>query len=108
MVYLASLHQHRVQQNQSNTAVYGVISDGYAYKFLTITQNGELKQSKIFDVTDGDKLTILGCLKYMLEMSADMSPNVTPEMDLDGPAGGENHGDYDPALDIDNSDAPPG
>jgi hypothetical protein len=97
-----------VQQNQSNTTIYGVISDGYAYKFLTITQNEELKQSKIFDIIDGDKLTILGCLKYMLKMSADMSPNVTPKMDLDGPAGGGNHGDYDSALDIDDSDAPPG
>ena len=44
----------------------------------------------------------------MLEMSADMRPNVTPKMNLDGPAEGENYGNYDPTLDIGNSDAPPG
>ena len=39
---------------------------------------------------------MLGCLKYMLEMSRSMSPNVTPEK-----VGVEDLGDYDSDIDID-------
>ena len=38
----------------------------------------------------------------MLEMSASMSLNVTPEKD-----GGEDHGEYDSDMDIDDSDSSP-
>lgn len=41
---------------------------------MTITHDGVLKQSRLFDVAEEDTLTVLGCLKYMLEMSVSMRP----------------------------------
>jgi hypothetical protein len=93
VLFPASLHQSRLQRNRSDDTIYGVVSDGCAFIFVTITHDGMLKQSKDFDVNDGEDLTVLGCLKYMLEMS---SPNVTPEK-----AGGEVHSDYDSDMGID-------
>jgi hypothetical protein len=82
--------------------VYGVVSSGYAFIFVTISHDGVLKQSKTFDVNNGEILTILGSLKYVLEMSGDISPNVTPEK-----AGDVHSGDYDPDVDIDNVESLP-
>jgi hypothetical protein len=98
VVYLASLRQSRLQRNRSDATVYGVVSDGYAFIFVTITHDGVLKESRHFEVTRGDTLTVLGCLKYMLEMSDRMSPNVTAEND-----GGElveGHCDYESDMEI--------
>jgi hypothetical protein len=104
VVYLASLHQSRVQRNRSDATVFGVVSDGYSYIFVTITHDGELKRSKRFNMTEKkrDMVKVLGCLKYILETSAKMSPNVTPEKREQ--TGVEDQVDGDPAMDIDNND----
>jgi hypothetical protein len=99
VVYLASLHQSRLRRQRSDATVYGVVSDGYAFIFVTITHDGELKQSKRFDVVDGDITTVLGCLKYLLQTSASMRPNVTPD-------GGQTLGgnvDSDSEMDLDDN-----
>ena len=87
VVYLASLHQSRLERNRSDATVYGVVSDGYAFIFVTITHNSVLKHSRPIDVTQGDLLTVLGCLKYLLEMSV----SVTLKINGDGPV--EDHND---------------
>jgi hypothetical protein len=79
VVYLACLRQSRVNRGRSNTSVYGVATDGLSYVFVTITHEGVLKQSRLFNVMDGDLLTVLGCLQYILEMAMSMSPNLTSE-----------------------------
>lgn len=81
VVYLASLHQSQLQRNRRDATVYGFVSDGYAFIFVTITHGGELKQSKCFNITGGDVIiqTALGSLIYVLEMLAKTIPNVTPE-----------------------------
>ena len=96
VVYLASLHQSRLQRNRSDATVYGVLSDGYAFIFVTITHDGVLKRSRQFEVTQGDTLTVLGYLKYMLEMSESMSPN-----EKDGDELVEGHSDYESDMDLD-------
>jgi hypothetical protein len=101
VVYLASIHQSRLQRRRRNATVYGVVSDGYSYIFITIAHDGVLKQSRRFEVTDGDIRTVLGCLKYILEMSASMSPNSTPEQDGDEAV--EDHSDGEPEMDIDDN-----
>ena len=73
VVYMASLHQSRLQRkvrNQGDATVYGAVSNGFAFILLTITHDRVLKQSRRFEVTEGEMLTVLGCLKYMLEMSS--------------------------------------
>lgn len=47
--------------------------------FMTILHEGVLKMSKRFDVLHGDFKAVLGCLQYVLEKTANMSPNLTPE-----------------------------
>jgi hypothetical protein len=60
VVYMASLHQSRLQRNRPNATVYGGVSNGFAFILLTITHDGVLKQSRRFEVTEGDMLTVLG------------------------------------------------
>ena len=44
-----------------------------------IKHNGTVGRSKTFDVqVKGDIMAVLGCLKYLLELTASMSPNLTP------------------------------
>jgi hypothetical protein len=90
VVYLASIRQSRLSRGRSDASVYGVASDGYDFIFVTITHDGTLQRSKRFGVEEGAIRTILGCLKYVLEKSESLSPNVTPEqkdghqLDVDG------------------------
>jgi len=55
------------------------LSDGYDFTFVTITHDGTLRRSKRFSIEEGGLRTILGCLRYVLEKSESLSPNVTPE-----------------------------
>ncbi|KAF8336667.1 hypothetical protein F5887DRAFT_891341, partial [Amanita rubescens] len=79
VVYLACLRQSRVNRGRSNTSVYGVATYGLSYIFLIITQEGVLKLSRLFNVMQEDLSTVLGSLRYILEMAMSMTPNVTPE-----------------------------
>jgi len=57
-----------------------VASDGFLPVFVTITHGGTLQRSRQFDTTGaGELVTVLGCLKYLVETSADMAPNLTAE-----------------------------
>ncbi|KAM6489247.1 hypothetical protein JOM56_015298, partial [Amanita muscaria] len=79
VVYLACLRQSRIKRGRSNTSVYGVATDGLSYIFVTITHEGVLKKSNLFDVRQGGLETVLGSLRYIFEMAMSMSPNLTPE-----------------------------
>lgn len=79
LAYLACLRQSRLRRHRTDASVFGVASDGYLFIFVTITHEGIIKVSKCFDVVAGDTLKVLGCLRYILETTAEMSPNVTPE-----------------------------
>ncbi|KAF9507640.1 hypothetical protein BS47DRAFT_281589 [Hydnum rufescens UP504] len=100
IVYLGSLRQSRLSRNRSDTSVYGVASDGYVFGFVAITHDGLLLQSRLFDITRGDLPKVLGCLKYLLEKSASMSPNLTPDKKMGYPSKGDDGGD--PAIDLDD------
>ena len=102
LAYLACLHQSRRQRNRTDASVYGVSSDGYQFVFIAITHDGTVKISRVLDVLQGDMAKVLGWLKYLLETTAAMSPNVTPE---------KNGGDekdredlQDPLIDMDDND----
>lgn len=121
VVYLASIHQSRLQRNRPNATVYGTISDGYTFIFVTITHDGVLKQSRRFEVLEGEITTVLGCLKYLTEKSASISPSATPEKDgdeLDGDhydgervedhsCGGpvEDHSNFEPEQDYSDTES---
>ncbi|KIL68359.1 hypothetical protein M378DRAFT_196346 [Amanita muscaria Koide BX008] len=104
VVYLGSLHQSRLSRHRSDASVYGVASDGYLFTFVTITHEGVLKRSKQFNIMEHpeDLVTVLGCLKYLLEKSASITPNLIPKRNgghaLDG------DGDEDPAFDLDDNE----
>jgi hypothetical protein len=85
VVYLACLRQSHLNRGRSNTSVYGIATDGLSYVFVTIAHQGILRQSKLFNVLDGDLSTVLGCLQYILETAMSMSPNLTPGTDADDP-----------------------
>ena len=55
----------------------------------------------MFDIFKGDVVKVLGWLTYMLETTAAMSPNVTPERDGGNEADGEDLDD--PSIDLDDN-----
>jgi hypothetical protein len=97
VVYLGALRQSRLSRNRSDASVYGMVSDGYIFVFVTITHEGELKRSRHFDVISvpGDLAAVLGCLKFLLEKSA--STTRTPENNTEYFEHVDD--DVDPALD---------
>jgi hypothetical protein len=99
LVYLACPHQSRVRRS-TNSSVYGVASDGYTFVFVTITDDGSVRLSRTFDVLLGDLEKVLQCLRHILETTALMSPNTTPEK-----TGGyeEVVDDDDDAIDLDDN-----
>ncbi|EDR04750.1 uncharacterized protein LACBIDRAFT_304146 [Laccaria bicolor S238N-H82] len=66
VVYLASLRQSRLNKGRSNTSVYGVVTDGFAFVFVIITHEGILKESRLFDLTHGYLSIVLGCFHIHL------------------------------------------
>ncbi|KAF8808660.1 hypothetical protein BYT27DRAFT_7188627 [Phlegmacium glaucopus] len=102
VVYLACLRQSRVNRGRSDTSVYGVATDGLLYIFLTITHEGVLKQSKQFDIMRGDLPTVLGCLKYILEIAIFMTPTSTPEKGM-LMTSDELEADADDPIDLDDT-----
>jgi hypothetical protein len=98
LVYLASLHQSRLQRKRSDASVYGLASDGYVFIFVTISHEGMVKLSRRFDILQGDMRNVLGCLKYILEKTADMSPILTPDRN----GGGQKQCDVDGTEDADD------
>jgi len=79
LAYLACLRQTRLRRHRKNASVYGVASDGYCFIFVMITHHGVVKLSDCFNLQAGAMLKIMGCLKYILETTMEMSLNVTPE-----------------------------
>jgi hypothetical protein len=97
-----------LRAHRTDSSVYGVASDGYLFDFVTIAHDGSVKISKRFDASSRHLLEVLGCLRHILEITASMSPNSTPEkgenagaavdladfgMDVDGVFGQEDEDD---------------
>jgi hypothetical protein len=102
LVFLASLHQSRVQRNRTDASVYGVASDGYQFVFVTITHDGTVKFSRQLDIQLGDLLKVLECLRYILETAVESSPCVTSERNGEDQKGEDDL--VDPMIDLDNND----
>jgi hypothetical protein len=103
LAYLACLRQSRLQNKRTDASVYGVCSDGYQFLFVTITHDGTVKVSKLFDILrEGQLSKVLGWLSFMLETTAAMSPNSSPERS------GEDEKDKedldDPTIDLVDND----
>jgi len=97
LVYLACLRQSRIQRHRTDASAYGVASDGYKFLFAKITHDGTVMISRQFDVQQGQTLEILRCLRYILETTAEINDNLTPEMN--------GAGDFaDPAIDLYDND----
>jgi hypothetical protein len=81
LVYLASLHESRLQRHRSDASVYGVASDGYVFIFVTISHEGVVRLSRHFNIVQGEDMrVVLGCLKYILEKTGpNSSLYSTPE-----------------------------
>jgi hypothetical protein len=79
IVYLACLWHSRTSRSLSGS-VNGVVSDGFQWIFVTITEDGTVKVSRMFDLLiQGDVKKVLGCLTYIIQTGAKMIPNTTPE-----------------------------
>jgi len=79
IVYLASLHQSRLQRKRKNASVYGVASDGYAFTFVKISYDGTVMMSRQFNILEGEMKKVLAGLRHILDITASRSPNSRPE-----------------------------
>jgi len=78
VVYLACIRQSRIQRGRTDTSVYGLASDGVKFIFVTISSEGIIRMTSTFHIS-WDLQQVMGCLKYILEKTASMRPNATPE-----------------------------
>ena len=101
VVYMASFHQSRVLRGRSDASVYGLASAGYTVQFVRIKHDSTVERSRTFDVqVPEDIKMVLGCLKYVLELSESQLSGLAPEkkVDVDSDIGD------DPVIDLhDNS-----
>ncbi|KAF8223654.1 hypothetical protein L208DRAFT_530182 [Tricholoma matsutake] len=102
IVYLASLRQSRLQRNRTDASVYGLASDGYVFIFVKISHDGTVMRSRRFDILEGEMKKVLGCLQYVLEMTASRSPKSTPER-LDGDKDNDEVDESDHPLNLDDN-----
>jgi hypothetical protein len=102
IVYLACLRQSRLQRNRTDASVYGLASNGYVFIFVKISHDGTVMRSRRFDILEGEMKKVLGCLKFVLEMTASRSPKSTLERN-----GGDKDDDEvdesDPPLNLDDN-----
>jgi hypothetical protein len=101
LTYLACLRQSRLQRKRTDASAYGVVSDGYQFTFVTITHDGTVKMSRMFDIVFGDMEKVLAWLTFILETIADMIPNASPEANGDKKDGEDLD---DPQIDMDDND----
>ena len=78
VVYLACIRQSRIQRGRTDTSVYGLASDGVQFIFVTISSEGIIRMTSPLHIS-WDFQQVMGRLKYILEKTASMSPNATPE-----------------------------
>lgn len=80
VIYLGALRRSRIKQQKSDASVYGVATDGARYMFAMITHAGILKTSEEFSFQQRAVPMVLGCVRYILEKTLSMSPNVSPKI----------------------------
>jgi len=83
IVYLACLRQGRGARKRRDCSVYGVTSDGFSFRFVTITHEGVVKVSRTFSIARGDMQTVKGCIMHILQTTMERIPTVTPEKTKD-------------------------
>jgi len=99
IVYLACLRQGREVRGRRDCSVYGVTSDGYSFRFVTITHEGVVKVSRTFSISWGDLQRIKGCITYILRTTMERSPTVTPEKTINQSSADETS-DHDEAMEF--------
>jgi hypothetical protein len=86
IVYLACLRQGRMAPGRKDSSVHGVISDGFDFRFVTITHEGVVKVSRSFNISRGEMQTVN---MYILRTTMERSPTVAPEKIKDQSGVGE-------------------
>ena len=79
VTYLECLRESRIYRGKPDSSVYGMVTDGFKYVFVCITNEGVLRLSRQFDVMQEDLPVILGCLGYILEKAIAMSSKFSPK-----------------------------
>lgn len=80
LTYLAILRQLRILADKTNPVVQGFYTDGTQYKFLGITNDGEVFTSRTYDIRDAaDMKTVFNFIVTIMSTASMSSPNTSPE-----------------------------
>lgn len=80
LTYLAILRQLRLHACKINPVVQGFYTDGTQYKFLGITNDGEVSTSRTYDIRDGaDMKTVFNFIVTIMVTASRSSPNTSPD-----------------------------
>lgn len=83
LTYLAILRQLRIHAGKINPVVQGFYTDGTQYKFLGITNDGEVFTSRTYDTRDPDDMkTVFNFIVTIMLTASRSTPNVSPEKGL--------------------------
>lgn len=79
ITYLAILRENRLRAKKRNVRTQGFYSDGERFAFISISQDGIIQKSRIFDITEDDDLKIVyNFITTMMETALKSSPTSSP------------------------------
>jgi hypothetical protein len=79
LAYLAILREQRRQAGKTNCTVQGFFTDGNMYRFMSISNDGEVMASDIYFIErPGHKKTVFNFIVTILESALKSTPTVTP------------------------------
>lgn len=80
LTYLAILRQLRIRADKTTSVVQGFYTDGTQYKFLRITDDGEVFTSRTYDIRDAaDMKTVFNFIVTIMVTASCCSPNTPSE-----------------------------
>ena len=79
--YMGAVHACRKDEGKRNALVYGVASDGNAFRFVRIDEHNQWSSSRLMEWKRGDGDKIYSVFRKLIQTAANSSPSTSPIKD---------------------------
>lgn len=76
--YMGIIHSLRKEEAKQNSVVYGVITDGLAFRFCRVDSNSRWSTSRLLEWRKGDGAKIYSAFRSLIRIAALSSPSTSP------------------------------
>lgn len=76
--YMGIAHAYKKDEQEQNSVIYGVASDGFSFRFCRIDNEGNWSQSRLLEWKMGDKDRIYSVFRSLIKIAALSSPSTSP------------------------------